>query len=48
MESKILKSVRGKTIDEAKLLFPSYDFQLVKYRGSSEVFYNNLAIVVTN
>jgi hypothetical protein len=42
----ILNGVIGKTLDEARRLFPSHDFQLVSERGEEEVEYVNLVNVI--
>jgi hypothetical protein len=44
-ESFLYKKIQGKTIEEAKYIFPKYRFQLQKYRGYHEVYYPQLVNV---
>ena len=47
-EKLMVKTLIGETIDKAEKLFPNYNFELAKNRGSEEIFYDNLVNVITD
>lgn len=47
-EKDMIDTLVGKTVEDAKKLFPEYRFQSFEKRGNNEVFYVNLVNVVTD